>query len=205
MAMPKPRIKAAFHCHGFGFDPRNNDYKVVRIVNFYRTTEAPTTRIEVYSLNAGSWKMSSTGRNSYPVEITIGYTGRFPSYLEGAVHFAANMCNSNDPLILLFDLSDEVFQTMMLPNGMVSVSTEEMSTSVFGGLLSLLCYKDAAPNQYCLIWIMKEYGVVDSWCKQFTVDLSGGITKVLEENLVLLNKPNDAFSRRQVSRKRKDR
>ncbi|CAL5442270.1 unnamed protein product [Camellia sinensis] len=252
MAMPKPTIKVAFHRHGFGFDPRNNDYKVVRIVNFYPTMEAPTTHIEVYSLNAGSWKMSSTGRNSYPVEITIGYTGRFASYLEGAVHFAANMWNSNDPLILSFDLSDEVFQTMMLPNGMVGVSTEEMWTSVFGGLLSLLCYEDAAPNQYCSIWIMKEYGVVDSWCKQFTVDLSGGITEVLgmrnnghvlletkttrnwvlssydpsnhqiknlgihassyhfvvdtyEENLVLLNKPNDAFSRRQVSRKRKDR
>ncbi|XP_028056172.1 putative F-box protein At1g47790 [Camellia sinensis] len=61
MAMPKPTIKAAFHRHGFGFDPRNNDYKVVRIVNFYPTMEAPTTHIEVYSLNAASWKMSSTG------------------------------------------------------------------------------------------------------------------------------------------------
>ncbi|GMQ11319.1 hypothetical protein CsSME_00053987 [Camellia sinensis var. sinensis] len=97
------------------------------------------------------------GRNSSPVEIT---RGRFTSYLEGAVHFAAIMWNSNDPLILSFDLSDDVFQTMMLPNGMVGVSTEEMWTSVFGGLLSLLCYEDAAPNQYCSVWIMKEYGLI---------------------------------------------
>ncbi|CAL5362560.1 unnamed protein product [Camellia sinensis] len=213
----------------------------------YKDLEIPTKTRCLHFFHAIGYAKGH-GRNSSPVEIT---TGRFTSYLEGAVHFAAIMWNSNDPLILSFDLSDEVFQTMMLPNGMVGVSTEEMSTSVLGGLLSLLCYEDAAPNQYCSIWIMKEYGVVDSWCKQFTVDLSGGITEVLgmrnnghvlleakttrdwvlssydplnhqiknsgihvtgyhfvvdtyQENLVLLNKPNDAFSRRQVSRKRKD-
>ncbi|THG07973.1 hypothetical protein TEA_006733 [Camellia sinensis var. sinensis] len=176
MAMPKPTIKTSFHRHGFGFDPRNNDYKVVRIDNFYPTKDEPTTHIEVYSLNAGLWKMSSTAINSYPDGITLGYTERFASYLEGAVHFVANMKKSNDPLILSFDLSDEVFQTMMLPNGMVGVRTE-MSTSVFGGLLSLLCYEYTAVNKSCSIWIMKEYGIVDSWCKQFTVDLSGGIAQ----------------------------
>ncbi|KAL7160945.1 hypothetical protein ACSBR2_041569 [Camellia fascicularis] len=178
MAMPKPTIKTSVHRHGFGFDPRNNDYKVVRIVNFNPTKDEPTAHIEVYSLNAGLWKMSSTAINSYPDGITIGCTERFASYLEGAVHFVANMKKSNDPLILSFDLSDEVFQTMMLPNGMVGVRTE-ISTSVFGGLLSLLCYEYTAVNKSCSIWIMKEYGVVDSWCKQFTVDLSGGIAQVL--------------------------
>ncbi|GMQ11322.1 hypothetical protein CsSME_00053989 [Camellia sinensis var. sinensis] len=179
MAIPKPTIKTSFHRHGFGFDPRNNDYKVVRIDNFYPTKDEPTTHIEVYSLNAGLWKMSSTAINSYPDGITLGYTERFASYLEGAVHFVANMKKSNDPLILSFDLSDEVFQTMMLPNGKVGVRTE-MSTSVFGGLLSLLCYEYTAVNKSCSIWIMKEYGVVDSWCKQFTVDLSGGIAQILK-------------------------
>ncbi|KAI7985290.1 F-box protein CPR1 [Camellia lanceoleosa] len=120
--------------------------------------------------------MSSTAINSYPDGITLGYTERFASYLEGAVHFVANMKKSNDPLILSFDLSAEVFQTMMLPNGMVGVRAE-ISTSVFGGLLSLLCYEYTAVNKSCSIWIMKEYGVVDSWCKQFTVDLSGGIAQ----------------------------
>ncbi|KAL7179487.1 hypothetical protein ACSBR1_042807 [Camellia fascicularis] len=195
--------------------------------------------------------MSSTGRNSYPDGITIGYSGRFAACLEGAVHFAANMKKSNDPLILSFDLCDEVFQTMMLPDGIVGPRTE-VRASVFGGLLSLLCYKDSAVYKSCSIWIMKKYGVVDSLYKQFTIDLSRGITQVLgiwnyghilletkapsdwvlssydpsshgtknlgiyatsnhfvvdtyEENPILLNKPNDAFSRRRVSRKRKDR
>ncbi|CAL5444540.1 unnamed protein product [Camellia sinensis] len=252
MAMPKPTIKTSMHYHGFGFDPRGNDYKVVTIANRTKLPNGePITHIEVNSLNAGVWKMSSMGRNSYPDGITIGYSGRFAAYLEGAVHFAANMKKSNDPLILSFDLCDEVFQTMMLPDGIVG-QRAEVRASVFGGLLSLLCYEDSAVYKSCSIWIMKKYGVVDSLYKQFTIDLSRGITQVLgiqnnghilletkapsdwvlssydpssqqtknwgiyatsnhfvvdtyEENLILLNKPNDAFSRRRVSRKRKDR
>ena len=25
--------------------------------------------------------------------------------------------------------------------------------------------------KFCSVWVMKEYGVVDSWTKQFTIDL----------------------------------
>ncbi|CAL5362554.1 unnamed protein product [Camellia sinensis] len=256
MAMPKPTVKTPMHYHGFGFVPRTNDYKLVRIADFYPTKlpnvkqPTTTTHIEVYSLNAGSWRMSSTGSNSYPDGITISYSGRFTAYLEGAVHFVATMKKTNDKLILSFDLCDEVFQMMLLPDGIVGPLTE-VRTSVFGGLLSLLCYENTAANKFCSIWMMKEYGVVDSLCKQFTVDLSGGITELLgvrnnghilleanapsdwvlssydpssqqiknlgvyatayrfvvdtyEENLILLDKPNDAFSRRRVSRKTKD-
>ncbi|GMQ11304.1 hypothetical protein CsSME_00053980 [Camellia sinensis var. sinensis] len=242
MAMSKPTVKTSMHYHGFGFVPRTNDYKL---------QPTTTTHIEVYSLNAGSWRMSSTGSNSYPDGITISYSGRFAAYLEGAVHFVATMKKTNDKLILSFDLRDEVFQMMLLPDRIVGPLTE-VRTSVFGGLLSLLCYENTAANKSCSIWMMKEYGVVDSLCKQFTVDLSGGITELLgvrnnghilleanapsdwvlssydpssqqiknlgvyatayrfvvdtyEENLILLDKPNDAFSRRRVSRKTKDR
>ncbi|KAI7986274.1 hypothetical protein LOK49_LG14G00212 [Camellia lanceoleosa] len=164
--------------------------------------------------------MSSTGSDSYPDGITISYSGRFAAYLEGAVHFVATMKKTNDKLILSFDLCDEVFQTMLLLDGIVGLLTE-VRTPVFGGLLSLLCYEDTAANKSCSIRMMKEYGVVDSLCKQFTVDLSGGITELLgvrnnghilleanapsDWNLILVDKPNDAFSRRRVSRKRKDR
>ncbi|CAL5442262.1 unnamed protein product [Camellia sinensis] len=226
MAMAKPTIKTSFN-HGFGFDPQNNDYKMVRIAKNYSTKEEPTTPIE-------------------PVGITICDTVRFAVYLEGAVHFAVNMKQSNDPLILSFDLSDEVFQTMLLPDSIVGPRTQ-IGISVFGELLSLLCYEHTAGIKSCSIWIMKEYSVVDSLYKQFKIGISGGIMRVLgirnnghvllvvattssggwmlssydpssqqiknlgiyttanpfvvdtyEENLILLNKPNAAFSRRRA-------
>ncbi|CAL5361933.1 unnamed protein product [Camellia sinensis] len=182
MAIPKPMIKTPARYHWFGFDPRTNDYKVVRVVDFNRNklfNEEPTTRIEVYSLNAGSWKIVSGASNSFPDEITIAFFGRFTTYLEGAIHFPAYMKISNDPLILSFCLSDEVFQTMLLPDGIFGLETMVIA-SVFGGLLSLLCYEFAPPGyNSCSIWIMKEYGIVDSLYKQLTVDLTGGITRVV--------------------------
>lgn len=52
----------------------------------------------------------------------------------------------------------------------------EFRTIVFKGLLSVLWYdlSDHA-NKFCSIWMMKEYGIADSWYKYVKVDLSGGI------------------------------
>uniref|UniRef100_A0A2N9JA53 F-box associated beta-propeller type 3 domain-containing protein n=1 Tax=Fagus sylvatica TaxID=28930 RepID=A0A2N9JA53_FAGSY len=164
------------------------------------------------------------------------------------------MDDANGPFVLSFDLGDEVFRMISVPNG---IFRDDVQTSVHGGLLSLLCNHNNwfRTNKSCSIWVMKEYGVVDSWTKLFTVDLNGEIRRVLGlrksghmlvevnvanqrhdwevssydpesqqvenfricgraydfhvdnymESLVMLDKPNDAVSRRGVSRKRKCR
>ncbi|KAE9446363.1 hypothetical protein C3L33_21739, partial [Rhododendron williamsianum] len=69
----------------------------------------------------------------------------------------------------------------------------------FGGLLSLLCTDESDPvDKFCSIWIMKEYGVVDSWYKYARVDLTGGIAskgkrlkkRKLPDRYLLLDCPN---------------
>uniref|UniRef100_A0A7N2R134 F-box domain-containing protein n=1 Tax=Quercus lobata TaxID=97700 RepID=A0A7N2R134_QUELO len=59
---------------GFGIDPKTNDLKVVRIVDFYRHKQP---QFEVYNLSTDSWRVIDTpvGRLDY-----IFYP-RFPSYL----------------------------------------------------------------------------------------------------------------------------
>jgi hypothetical protein len=54
-------------------------------------------------------------------------------------------------------------------------SHTDIVTCVFSGSLALLCYDEKRFS--CSIWVMKEYGVVDSWVKQFTIDIAGGIEK----------------------------
>ncbi|KAL4600510.1 hypothetical protein ACB092_11G203700 [Castanea dentata] len=240
----------------FGFDPRTNDYKVVRIAfrcGTKRTEEAKVPLVEVYSLNEGSWRITSAGESFSP-GISFDDWGRPSASLNGAVHFVANDRDDNFcPLVLSFDLGDEVFRLISVPNGAFRTS-DYVHTSVIGGSLALLChdtYRHTA-NNCCSIWVMKEYGVVDSWTKQFTVNLNGGLIRVLGlqkngnilveaelplhwelssydpkskqvknlgicgrpyyfcvdnymENLALLDKPNDAVSKRGVSRKRKCR
>jgi len=98
--------------------------------------------------------------------------------LDGAIHFAArHRGDQSARLICSFDLGDNEFKTILLPNDLANARTEiKIRTVVFRGLLSLLC------DEYfesCSIWMMKEYGVVNSWYKYVKVDLAGGIGRVI--------------------------
>ena len=148
-------------------------------------------------------------------------------------------------------MGDDVFRTILVPNGTFR-KYDDVCTTVIGGSLTLLCHDPdmVRVNNSCSIWVMKEYGVIDSWTKLCTVDLNrptirlghlknGHIPVVVKaarlppdyklslydlesqqnlgiceglnfirvddymENLVLLDKPDDALSKRGVSRKRK--
>nr|POF13385.1 f-box protein [Quercus suber] len=171
ITLPKPSSYFGSCRQAFGFDPRTNDYKVVRIA-FPNSTdmseEAKPHLIEIYSLNEGSWRITSA---PFPPGIWFSDWRLPAASLNGAVHFA--VYDENIPscqLVLSFDLGDEVFRLIPLPNGAFGWSVH---TLVIGGSLSLLCY-DICKNKCCSIWVMKEYGVVDSWTKQFTINLNGG-------------------------------
>nr|POF13386.1 f-box protein [Quercus suber] len=177
--LPKPCITVKTHGKvanriAFGFDPRTNDYKVVRIA--FPDRKPPL--IEIYSLNEGSWRITSA---PFPPGIGFSDWTRPAASLNGAVHFAVYDKNKpSGPLVLSFELGDEVFRLISLPNG--AFGWGDVQTSVIGGSLSLLCYdtRKNTVNKCCSIWVMKEYGVVDSWTKQFTINLNGGkIIRVL--------------------------
>ena len=185
ITLPKPCSFIGLRRHAFGFDPRTNDYKVVRIAFPYQrnmSEEAKPPLIEVYSLNEGCWRITGA---SFPPGIKVSNWSCPAAFLNGAVHFAAEYeykpggpCG---PLVLSFNLLDEVFHVISLPN-VTFERTNNVHTSVIGGSLSLLFYYDRhADNKCCAIWVMKEYGVVDSWTKQFNVNLNRGveITRVL--------------------------
>ncbi|KAL4600511.1 hypothetical protein ACB092_11G203800 [Castanea dentata] len=189
ITLPKPCITVKTHgkvtCRSaFGFDLRTNDYKVVRIAFQCRTNtseEAKIPLVEIHSLNEGSWRKTSAG-DSFSRGISFDDWRQPSASLNGAVHFVANDRDNNCcPLVLSFNLGDEAFRVISVPNGAFHTS-DYVHTSVIGGSLSLLCHDTYrhTVNKCCSIWVMKEYGVVDSWTKQFTVNLNGGeIIRVL--------------------------
>jgi F-box interacting protein len=177
--LPKPCITLKTHgritCNqAFGFDPRTNDYKVVRIAFPHVSNWVlKETLVEIYSLSTGRWKISGA---SFPYADTHKHSFKPKACLNGSVHFMALAGqNRTTKIVLAFDLRDEVFREMILPDNMVG-SEAEMVTCVFKGSLALLCYDRW---KRCLIWVMKEYDVVDSWMKQFTIDIAGGVENVL--------------------------
>ncbi|KAL6200620.1 hypothetical protein ACLB2K_030401 [Fragaria x ananassa] len=164
--------------HGFAFDAITNDYKVVRLVEdqygWGSEENENQTFVEVYSLAAGSW---SNPRLVYPKFLLSGQ--RSPqAFVNGALHWdAGGFCN----FILAFDVGSELFRKIMMPKSLdwdslsagnltlrLSVSRDGKSLAMF------LRYLDEYSDPSLLdVWVMKEYGVEESWTKLITLHPEG--------------------------------
>ncbi|GFS45615.1 hypothetical protein Acr_00g0097050 [Actinidia rufa] len=165
------------HALGFGFDSVSNDFKVVRIVHL-ASVEVPP-EVEVYTMKSGCWKNISDKALRYMVDVHSRQ-----AFVNGAAHWLASTLtgeNNFRNLILLFDMSREVFQEMPVPESVYRVDGWMGETSLVAfresiSLIKLWAYGDDA---HCTVWVMKDYGVAESWSKQFSFDLSGGLQKPL--------------------------
>ncbi|KAL7255923.1 hypothetical protein ACSBR1_009954 [Camellia fascicularis] len=54
-----------------------------------------------------------------------------------------------------------------------------MLTAIVGESLSVLQYDSSIYRKSCTVWVMKEYGVVGCWSKQYTIDLDGRLVLTL--------------------------
>ncbi|XP_059665480.1 F-box protein CPR1-like [Cornus florida] len=158
---------------GFGFDSRANDYKVVRIVYLHDSFES---EVDVYELSTGLWRSIGTAAPLY--HMILCHLSHV--FVNGASHWIA--IEENRYLILSFDMGSEVFKEIMLPSSISNGNKLKLSVARFGESLSLFHYGEEEliwmTSKSCCIWVMKEYGVVSSWTKLFTVGLRG-ISKVL--------------------------
>lgn len=104
------------------------------------------------------------------------------AYLNGKVHWVSYKLI--DPVtrgcfVLLFDLGNEVFGEIELPLSLVHQFPGDMLTAIVGESLSVLQYDSQIYSKSCTVWVMKEYGVVGSWSKQYTIDLDGRLVLML--------------------------
>ncbi|XP_059669611.1 F-box/kelch-repeat protein At3g06240-like [Cornus florida] len=197
--LPKPRI--CFDTYGpymfvlgFGFDSRNNDYKVVRIAylrNKMGSWDAGAgvesllggeddyivpPEVEVFALKAGSWKTIDTNVPPYHM-VEYFYSSPF---VNGTIHWlvynkSEGWDQSHRCTIIGFDVGGEVFCELKLPKILAHDSPLNMVIAVNGDTLSVFRYDNRAKIRHCSVWVMKQYGVVESWSKQFNVDLQGGL------------------------------
>ncbi|KAG8656302.1 F-box/kelch-repeat protein At3g06240 [Manihot esculenta] len=142
--------------HGFGYDALNDDYKLIVMIEHYMENNV---RVMVYSLK---------GKLLTSVKDLLGYT-IFGSYHDteplgvfvgGSLHWVVQRKgNIRDGVILAFDLGDEKFFELPRP---ACMEDEYFFFHVqeIGGSLAL--YKSWAV-WVDEVWIMKEYGVMESW------------------------------------------
>ncbi|KAK4269948.1 hypothetical protein QN277_023040 [Acacia crassicarpa] len=166
---------------GFGFDSRNNDYKVIRFMNHRSTQDTP--HVEVYSLVSCSWR-SITVRVPH---FHLGkYNGLRASFVKGAVHWVVSrrrIDGLEDTFILSFDVTEETFQELTLPRQLgESEWIHSILIDVEGGHLLVIVNRRYRNQQLVYnVWVMKEYGIAESWTELFEFDHShyGGISKIL--------------------------
>ena len=182
--------KAVDHL-GFGYDPITDDYKLVRLVylqggfshNEYET-DPPT--VQIYTLRTGAWR-TIPGRGSRFIIVEKFSLG----FVNGSVHWFAEDDNDSDDdddddamvrnMIISFDIKDEVFHEMAVPKCLEGRLELKMKVAVLGGLLALVpCNSDPDISVPCnSVWVMKEYGVVESWTKLYDIKVGEDLESVV--------------------------
>ncbi|KAI9127030.1 hypothetical protein K1719_001589 [Acacia pycnantha] len=176
--LPRPTINDGtyiFWGWGFGFNPTVNDYKIVRIHQFYFMNNSQINSdniwvcgVEVYSLRTGSWKV---------LEFDVIKSVRFqskPVTVNGTIFWLGLECEDEDHhhvMIVSFDLSREVFKLTPLPSLTSSTHTYANMLGVYESKLAMLhCYKSHIYDTFIDIWVLEErsgaYGKIWYWTKK---------------------------------------
>ncbi|XP_028764511.1 F-box/kelch-repeat protein At3g23880-like [Neltuma alba] len=183
----RPIIPRSGHIHehrqyrvlyGFGFDSMNMDYKVVRLVTLNNERDNP--QVEVYSLASASWRSISVRVPLFFLPAHLRRTTQM--FVNGALHWVVSRKYGDQVqnFILSFDVVQETFGELMLPR-QLNESPLILSILEGGHLLAVLHTYSKKNMKFFSIWVMKEYGIVESWTEVLRRDLNryGGIMTVL--------------------------
>lgn len=146
---------------GFFLDVLTDDYRVVKV--FYETA---SLKVEMYSLRNNSWKPIDfndlrISRDGYIMIKDMAIAHR------GCLHWTSWHDSLTARILLnILDVSLRNFKDIFLP---FDVSVQFAITNqlcMYKGCLTLIGFPSA---DECEIWMMKEYGVDNSWTKQYSI------------------------------------
>ncbi|KAI8002254.1 F-box protein CPR1 [Camellia lanceoleosa] len=170
--LPKSSFsKPKFHLnsYGLGHDSSNNDYKVVRISHHDQDANCADNMVSVYTLRMNLWRRIEDSPYDHklhrPSRGILVRGALHWIFVNGARHwFASSFVGSNNlTVIASLDLTYENFGDVPSPVDEF-VLFEELS--VLRGCLCILVSRCDGCKE---VWVMKEYGVKDSWTK-FTIN-----------------------------------
>lgn len=150
----------------FGHDPINDDYKVMRIVKFFRNIKGAIQRayeLKIYSLRVHSWKRVE---KEWPYKLI---TSSSTASLNGAFHWLVTpLGGSMEETLLAFDLATEKFRSCRIPFQQV----HGVSMLVLEVLKGCICVCVNVFDTLVDVWVMKEYGAASSWTRLYTIERS---------------------------------
>ncbi|KAH7836261.1 hypothetical protein Vadar_034157 [Vaccinium darrowii] len=150
---------------GFGFDARTKEYKLVRIV-IVMYEVATYLKAEVFTLGKKGCRFSKFGP-----EFVCPYQSSDVG-VSGAIHWLCEDLNptSIDPksrIIVSCDLFEEKFYQIPKPDIEIN---ESCKISVLGECLAITGdFSKRCGRHEVHIWLLKEYGVKESWTKEYVI------------------------------------
>jgi F-box interacting protein len=174
LILPKTRVLSSEGLRqkvGVGFLPTSNECKVVWVSYSFETSQ---NEAKIYELSSGSWrdlKLGDFSNGNYCL-----CNGQQAHY-NGILHWHASFRKKDKSgfafFIFSFDTKDEKFGAMMLPSCIRHNDSLPFQPSIFR---ESLCLIESTDDKYYNVWVMKEYGVAESWQKIFCIDDEHGIT-----------------------------
>ncbi|XP_076922049.1 F-box/kelch-repeat protein At3g06240-like [Bidens hawaiensis] len=150
--------------YGLGYDFSIDDYKMV---NASRSISSNSISCQVFNLKTGLWRTVQTTHMSINDPDIIG------SFSNGAIHWIVRHSPHDDgfnkrEMILSFDIKDEIFMEIVLPNGGENEQSEFWCLGDLKGCLYAVYGGDNGVDME--MWVMKEYGIESSWSKVIKLD-----------------------------------
>ncbi|XP_073287018.1 F-box/kelch-repeat protein At3g23880-like isoform X1 [Primulina huaijiensis] len=153
-------IKRGFYnIYGFGYNECDDDYKVVGIFCVFGNAGAYESMVKIYSSKINSWKRMEDFKGGVPLDDS----GKFAC---GKLHWSAS---SNLGLdfrwdIVSLDMESEVYGIVEQPN--YGEREFDSTLGVLGECICILCNYQYINAD---LWVLKEYGVKESWTKVATI------------------------------------
>ncbi|KAK7276668.1 hypothetical protein RIF29_17812 [Crotalaria pallida] len=155
----------------FGFHQKTNEYKVIRMCKRYITV-APYVRnyvgmvIEMHTLGTSTWK-------NIRGDLGVDHVLSFPTCINGALHWIFS--DGWKFAILCFDFESERFRPFPSPPHVFNEGVIEMTSKVsMTELKGFLYLCDATSYGLVTMWVMKEYGIGESWIPVFSISPHDG-------------------------------
>ncbi|XP_017628711.2 F-box protein At3g07870-like [Gossypium arboreum] len=154
----------------FGFHQTTKQYKVIQVVYLRQqvllggrinvaTSTLVQSQVHVLTIGDPSWRHIGT----LPYDLARPIP---KALVNGRLHWLSKPNNDNTASIFIsFDLETEQFQEMAKPDCCGSNRCFH-HLMVLRGFLSAGAYHD---NDELEVWVMKEYGIKESWIKEFTI------------------------------------
>ncbi|XP_075505553.1 LOW QUALITY PROTEIN: F-box protein CPR1-like [Primulina tabacum] len=145
--------------YGFGYDSTNDDYKVVKVVEFRNKISHVwmCSETKIYSTKSNSWKRIEGFPYSLPF-LRVHWRVHVNGALYTLVEDPERIHSGEFLKILAFSVETETHFEEPMPPG-IRLRDVGVNLDVIGGCLSVVCSRISQVT----IWVMKEYGVKESW------------------------------------------